>query len=63
MAGAEPAAEAIREAKLGGDETPVFANPGVKSTNVSARGTRDVDHPVRTAYHARRARSFVNCHT
>ena len=35
MAGAEPSVEAVREAKRGcGDETPVFANTGVKSTNV-----------------------------
>jgi uncharacterized protein len=35
MAGAEPTVEAVRDAKQGcGDETPVFANTGVKSTNV-----------------------------
>jgi len=35
MAGAEPSVEAVREAKRGcGYETPVFANTGVKSTNV-----------------------------
>ena len=35
MAGAEPSVEAVREAKRGcGDQTPVFANTGVKSTNV-----------------------------
>jgi membrane complex biogenesis BtpA family protein len=35
MAGAEPTVDAVREAKRGcGDETPVFANTGVKSTNV-----------------------------
>ena len=35
MAGAEPTVEAVREVKRGcGDETPVFANTGVKSTNV-----------------------------
>ena len=35
MAGAEPSVEAVREAKRGcGDETPVFANTGVKSSNV-----------------------------
>jgi membrane complex biogenesis BtpA family protein len=35
MAGAEPSVEAVREARQGcGDETPVFANTGVKSTNV-----------------------------
>jgi uncharacterized protein len=35
MAGAEPSVEAVREAKRGcGGETPVFANTGVKSTNV-----------------------------
>ena len=35
MAGAEPSVDAVRQAKQGcGDETPVFANTGVKSTNV-----------------------------
>jgi membrane complex biogenesis BtpA family protein len=35
MAGAEPTVDAVREAKRGcGDATPVFANTGVKSTNV-----------------------------
>src|SRR5213078_3341289 len=34
MAGAEPSLEALREAKRGCPETPVFANTGVKSTNV-----------------------------
>jgi membrane complex biogenesis BtpA family protein len=35
MAGAEPTVDAVREAKHGcGDTTPVFANTGVKSTNV-----------------------------
>ena len=35
MAGAEPTMDAVREAKRGcGDETPVFANTGVKSSNV-----------------------------
>jgi len=35
MAGAEPSVDAVREAKRGcGDETPVFANTGVKSSNV-----------------------------
>jgi predicted TIM-barrel enzyme len=35
MAGAEPSVDSVREAKRGcGDETPVFANTGVKSTNV-----------------------------
>jgi membrane complex biogenesis BtpA family protein len=35
MAGAEPSVEAVAEAKRGcGEETPVFANTGVKSTNV-----------------------------
>jgi uncharacterized protein len=35
MAGAEPSVEAVREAKRGcGDETPILANIGVKSTNV-----------------------------
>jgi hypothetical protein len=35
MAGAEPSVDAVAEAKRGcGDETPVFANTGVKSTNV-----------------------------
>jgi membrane complex biogenesis BtpA family protein len=34
MAGAEPSVDAVREAKLGcGEETPVLANTGVKSTN------------------------------
>ena len=35
MAGAEPSVDAVAEAKRGcGEETPVFANTGVKSTNV-----------------------------
>jgi uncharacterized protein len=35
MAGAEPSVDAVAEAKRGsGDDTPVFANTGVKSTNV-----------------------------
>lgn len=35
MAGAEPSVDAVREAKRGcGDDTPVLANTGVKSTNV-----------------------------
>jgi membrane complex biogenesis BtpA family protein len=34
MAGAEPSLDAVREAKSGAAETPVFANTGVKSTNV-----------------------------
>ena len=35
MAGAEPSVDAVREAKRGcGPDTPVFANTGVKSTNV-----------------------------
>jgi membrane complex biogenesis BtpA family protein len=34
MAGAEPSLEAVREAKRGSPDTPVFANTGVKSTNV-----------------------------
>jgi uncharacterized protein len=35
MAGAEPMVDAVRDAKRGvGDETPVLANTGVKSTNV-----------------------------
>jgi uncharacterized protein len=34
MAGAEPSLEALREAKSGSPDTPVFANTGVKSTNV-----------------------------
>src|SRR2546429_8136561 len=35
MAGAEPSVEQVREAKQGcGEETPVFANTGVKSSNV-----------------------------
>jgi hypothetical protein len=36
MAGAEPSVDAVRAAKLGAAETPVFANTGVKSTNVGA---------------------------
>jgi membrane complex biogenesis BtpA family protein len=37
MAGAEPSVDAVREAKRGcGDEPPVLANTGVKSTNVAA---------------------------
>jgi hypothetical protein len=36
MAGAEPSLDAVREAKRGcGDDTPVFANTGVKSSNVA----------------------------
>jgi uncharacterized protein len=35
MAGAEPSLEAVREAKRGSPDTPVFANTGVKSTNVA----------------------------
>jgi uncharacterized protein len=35
MAGAEPSLDAVREAKRGCGETPVFANTGVKSTNVA----------------------------
>jgi uncharacterized protein len=34
MAGAEPSLEAVRAAKSGCGDTPVFANTGVKSTNV-----------------------------
>jgi uncharacterized protein len=34
MAGAEPSLDAVREAKSGAPDTPVFANTGVKSTNV-----------------------------
>jgi uncharacterized protein len=35
MAGAEPSVDSVAEAKRGsGDDTPVFANTGVKSTNV-----------------------------
>jgi membrane complex biogenesis BtpA family protein len=34
MAGAEPSLDAVREAKSGAAQTPVFANTGVKSTNV-----------------------------
>jgi membrane complex biogenesis BtpA family protein len=34
MAGAEPSLAAVRAAKSGCGETPVFANTGVKSTNV-----------------------------
>ena len=35
MAGAEPSLDALREAKRGCPDTPVFANTGVKSTNVA----------------------------
>jgi hypothetical protein len=35
IAGAEPSLEALREAKRGCPETPVFANTGVKSTNAA----------------------------
>jgi len=35
MAGAEPSLEALRDAKQGAPATPVFANTGVKSTNVA----------------------------
>jgi uncharacterized protein len=35
MAGAEPSLDALREAKRGATSTPVFANTGVKSTNVA----------------------------
>jgi membrane complex biogenesis BtpA family protein len=35
MAGAEPSLDALRAAKRGCPETPVFANTGVKSTNVA----------------------------
>jgi len=35
MAGAEPSLDAVREAKRGCGDTPVFANTGVKSTNVA----------------------------
>jgi uncharacterized protein len=35
MAGAEPSLDAVREAKRGSPKTPVFANTGVKSTNVA----------------------------
>jgi membrane complex biogenesis BtpA family protein len=35
MAGAEPSLDAVREAKSGSPDTPVFANTGVKSTNVA----------------------------
>jgi len=35
MAGAEPSLDALREAKRGAASTPVFANTGVKSTNVA----------------------------
>jgi membrane complex biogenesis BtpA family protein len=35
MAGAEPSLDAVREAKRGAPDTPVFANTGVKSTNVA----------------------------
>lgn len=36
MAGAEPSLDSVREAKRGCGDTPVFANTGVKSTNVAA---------------------------
>jgi membrane complex biogenesis BtpA family protein len=35
LAGAEPSLDALREAKRGCPDTPVFANTGVKSTNVA----------------------------
>jgi membrane complex biogenesis BtpA family protein len=35
MAGAEPSLDAVRAAKSGCGDTPVFANTGVKSTNVA----------------------------
>jgi len=35
MAGAEPSLDALRDAKRGSGDTPVFANTGVKSTNVA----------------------------
>jgi membrane complex biogenesis BtpA family protein len=35
MAGAEPSLDAVRAAKSGCGDTPVFANTGVKSTNVN----------------------------
>src|SRR5439155_11834772 len=35
MAGAEPSLDALRDAKRGCPDTPVFANTGVKSTNVA----------------------------
>jgi predicted TIM-barrel enzyme len=35
MAGAEPSLDALRAAKGACPETPVFANTGVKSTNVA----------------------------
>lgn len=35
MAGAEPSLDALREAKRGCPDTPVFANTGVKATNVA----------------------------
>jgi membrane complex biogenesis BtpA family protein len=35
MAGAEPSIDAVRAAKAGCGDTPVFANTGVKSTNVA----------------------------
>jgi membrane complex biogenesis BtpA family protein len=35
MAGAEPSIDAVRAAKSGCGDTPVFANTGVKSTNVA----------------------------
>jgi membrane complex biogenesis BtpA family protein len=35
MAGAEPTLDGVREAKRGAGDVPVFANTGVKSTNVT----------------------------
>jgi membrane complex biogenesis BtpA family protein len=35
MAGAEPSLDALRDAKRGCPDTPVFANTGVKSANVA----------------------------
>jgi predicted TIM-barrel enzyme len=35
MAGAEPSIDAVRAAKSGCGDTPVFANTGVNSTNVA----------------------------
>src|SRR6476469_4004040 len=35
MAGAEPSIDALRDAKRGCPDTPVFANTGVKSSNVA----------------------------
>src|SRR6266540_1768708 len=70
MAGAEPTVDAVRAAKLGAAETPVFANTGVKSTNVAtflavADGVivgsdLKVDGETWNAVEAERASRFMN---